>query len=190
MVIVYPIIKRLIDILASATVLVILSPIMLLIALVIKLQDGGPAIFKQNRVGKNGEEFLFYKFRSMPTATPNVVSSDVAKISITPFGKFIRRTNLDELPQLVNILKGDMSLIGPRPPIPSQQNLIRLRRDNGALSLRPGLTGWAQVNSYDYMIEEEKARLDGEYARRLSLSLDVKIVIKTLAYLTKTPPTY
>ncbi len=186
----YPVFKRLIDIAASSVVILLLSPIMLVVALLVRLQDGGPAIFKQKRVGKNGREFLFFKFRSMPVTTPNVESSDVKKLTVTPLGKIIRRTNLDELPQLFNILRGDMSLIGPRPPIPSQSGLVALRRENGALALRPGLTGWAQVNSYDFMPEEEKARLDGEYAHRLSFGMDVEIVLKTLLYLTKKPPTY
>lgn len=184
------VIKRIIDIVLAAIALIAFSPIMLFCALIIKMQDRGPALFKQLRTGKDGNEFLFLKFRSMPVNTPNVESSDVAKLKITPFGKFIRRTNLDELPQLLNILKGDMSIVGPRPPIPSQEKLIELRRKNGALTLRPGLTGWAQVNSYDYMPEEEKARLDGEYAQSVSLGMDVKIFLKTFQYLTKKPPTY
>lgn len=186
----YSVLKRLIDIAASLAVIILLSPIMLILALLVKLQDGGPALFKQKRVGINGNEFWFFKFRSMPVATPNVESSDVKKLTVTPLGKIIRRTNLDELPQLFNILKGDMSLIGPRPPIPAQTRLVALRRENGALALRPGLTGWAQVNSYDFMPEEEKARFDGEYAERLSLWMDIRIVLKTLVYLTKKPPTY
>lgn len=186
----YAILKRLIDIIASLLAIVLLSPIMLVVALLVKLQDGGPPIFKQTRVGRHGNEFLFFKFRSMPVSTPNVESSDVRKLTVTPLGKVIRRTNLDELPQLFNILKGDMSLIGPRPPIPGQAGLVALRRENGALALRPGLTGWAQVNSYDYMPEEEKARLDGEYAQRISLWMDIQIVFRTFVYLTKKPPTY
>ncbi|MFB2118262.1 sugar transferase [Parapedobacter sp. 2B3] len=186
----YPTLKRLIDIIASLGVILILSPVMLIIAVLVKLQDGGPALFKQKRVGRNGKEFIFLKFRSMPVATPNVESSDVKKLTVTPLGKVIRRTNLDELPQLFNILKGDMSLIGPRPPIPAQTGLVALRSENGALALRPGLTGWAQVNSYDFMPEEEKARFDGDYAQKLSLWMDIRVVLRTLVYLTKRPPTY
>lgn len=182
--------KRLIDVFASFGVLVLLSPVMLLVALVIFFQDFGPIIFKQQRVGKGGSGFWFYKFRSMPVNTPNVQSSDTKKLVITPFGKFIRRTSLDELPQLINILKGDMSLIGPRPPIPSQKELIRLRKENGALNCRPGLTGLAQINSYDFMPEEEKAKWDGIYASSISFIKDTKIVFKTLGYLTSPPPTY
>lgn len=186
----YPFFKRLIDILMSFGAILVLSPIFLIVGLFVILQDGGPAIFKQKRVGQDGREFLFFKFRSMPVNTPNVQSHETSKLKITPFGQFIRRTNIDELPQFFNILIGDMSLIGPRPPIPSQTELVEMRRANGALRLRPGLTGWAQVNSYDYMPEQEKARLDGEYTRNLSLGLDVRIVLRTFVYLTKKPPTY
>ena len=182
--------KRLIDIVASLAVLILLSPILLIIALIIYFQDFGPIIFKQQRVGKNGRIFLFYKFRSMPVNTPNVQSAETQKLNITPFGKFIRRSSLDELPQLVNIIKGDMSLIGPRPPIPSQENLVRLRKENGALTCRPGLTGLAQINSYNFMPEEKKAEWDGKYAQSISFINDTKIVLKTFKYLCSPPPTY
>jgi O-antigen biosynthesis protein WbqP len=187
---IYPLIKRLGDILLAILLLLLLLPIYILLALIIRLQDGGPAIFKQKRVGRNGQEFLFFKFRSMPISTPNVESCDTQKLQVTPFGKFIRRTNLDELPQFYNVLKGDMSFIGPRPPIPSQKELIEMRRANGALALQPGLTGWAQVNAFDGMPPEQKAAFDGEYAQRLSLGMDLLILVKTAVYFTKKPPTY
>lgn len=133
---------------------------------------------------------MFYKFRSMPLNNPNVESHQKHLIKITPFGKLIRRTNLDELPQFWNVLKGDMSFIGPRPPIPSQVHLINLRQSNESLMLRPGLTGWAQVNSYDNMPEEHKAKFDGEYAQGISLKMDLLIILKTVVYFTKKPPTY
>jgi O-antigen biosynthesis protein WbqP len=147
-------------------------------------------IFKQMRVGRGGNEFMFYKFRSMPLKTPIVESHLKDKLKITPFGKFIRRTNLDELPQFFNVLKGDMSFIGPRPPIPTQENLISLRKHNKSLFLKPGLTGWAQVNSYDNMPEDVKAKFDGEYAGRISIKMDILILFKTVIYFTKKPPTY
>lgn len=178
------------DILLSLTLLIILFPIFLIIGLIIRIQDGGSAIFKQKRIGKDGEEFLFYKFRSMPVSTPNLESHETKRLQITPFGKFIRRSNLDELPQFYNVLKGDMSFIGPRPPIPSQIDLIELRKINGSLYLKPGLTGWAQVNAYDGMPTEQKAAFDGEYAQRFSLLMDVLILFKTVGYFTKKPPTY
>ena len=160
----YLVFKRIFDVILAACLLVFLAPIYIIIAIVIRLQDGGPAFFKQMRIGKAGETFKFYKFRSMPLSTPIVESKDTNKLQITPFGKFIRRTNLDELPQFYNVLKGDMSFIGPRPPIPQQSDLIDLRKKNGAINLIPGLTGWAQVNSFDGMSVEQKAKFDGEYA--------------------------
>lgn len=183
-------IKRLFDIVLAVFLIILLLPLYFLIGIIIFIQDFGTPIFKQMRVGKNGKEFMFYKFRSMPLRTPNVESHEKDKLKITPFGKFIRRTNLDELPQFFNVLKGDMSFIGPRPPIPSQENLIKLRRENKSLFLKPGLTGWAQVNSYDNMPEEVKAKFDGEYAKRISLRMDLLILLKTAVYFTKKPPTY
>ena len=170
--------------------MVLLSPLFLLLAAIIFVQDLGNPIFKQKRVGLNGNMFMFYKFRSMPQNNPNVESHQRHLIKVTPFGKLIRRTNLDELPQFWNVLRGDMSFVGPRPPIPSQVSLINLRRSNGSLMLKPGLTGWAQVNSYDNMPEEHKAKFDGEYARRISLKMDLLILLKTVVYFTKKPPTY
>lgn len=182
--------KRLIDFLLSFFLLIVLSPLFFIIAIVVYLQDGGGPIFMQKRIGQSGKEFLFLKFRSMPLSTPNVESKDTNKIVITPFGKFIRRTNLDELPQFYNVLKGDMSFIGPRPPIPTQIDLIQMRKINGSLDLKPGLTGWAQVNSYDGMTSNEKAKFDGEYFKKKSFLFDCLILIKTVKYFTKRPPTY
>lgn len=183
-------IKRLFDIVLALVLIVALIPIYVIIAVIIFVQDFGTPIFKQIRIGKGGKEFMFYKFRSMPLKTPNVESHEKNKLTITPFGKFIRRTNLDELPQFFNVLKGDMSFIGPRPPIPSQANLIAMRKANKSLYLKPGLTGWAQVNSYDNMPEDVKAKFDGEYANRISLKMDILIFFKTVIYFTKKPPTY
>lgn len=186
----YFILKRFFDVIVASCLLVFLAPIYVIIAIVIRLQDGGPAIFKQTRIGKTGVTFEFYKFRSMPLSTPIVESKDAKKLQITPFGKFIRRTNLDELPQFYNVLKGDMSFIGPRPPIPQQFDLIDLRKKNGAINLNPGLTGWAQVNSFDGMTVEQKANFDGEYVLKISFLLDCIILLKTALYFTKKPPTY
>ncbi len=182
--------KRLIDIVASLGTALILLPFLIIVALIIWLQDFGPIFFTHKRVGKAGNEFNFIKFRSMPVNTPNVESHETEKLQITPFGKFIRRTNLDEIPQLINIIKGDMSLIGPRPPIPTQKELLKMRKENGALAIRPGLTGLAQINSYNNMPDEEKAEWDGKYAKKITFTRDTKIVLRTLLYLTKEPPTY
>jgi O-antigen biosynthesis protein WbqP len=186
----YSFVKRLVDVAFAFLLMVFLAPIYFVLALFIKVQDGGPSIFRQKRIGKNGEEFLFYKFRSMPVNTPNVESKEIQKLQVTTFGKFIRRTNLDELPQFYNVLKGDMSFIGPRPPISTQTELIELRRLNGSLNLRPGLTGWAQVNSYDGMPVIEKAKFDGEYACKISLNFELLILFKTVLYFLRKPPTY
>jgi O-antigen biosynthesis protein WbqP len=126
----------------------------------------------------------------MPADTGDVPSDKLGELEISSFGKFIRRTNLDELPQLFNILKGDMSLVGPRPSLPSQHELFALRRRNGALVCRPGLTGLAQVNSFDGMSVEQKACFDGRYAERITLLGDISIVLRTFSYLRKPPPVY
>ncbi len=186
----YLCIKRLIDIIVSSIALILLSPIMLIISAIVYLQDFHNPIFSQKRVGQKGALFILYKFRSMPVNIPNLESHVQEKLKITPFGKILRRSNLDEIPQLLNILKGDMSLIGPRPPISSQIDLIKLRSENRAILLKPGLTGWAQVNSFDNMPYYVKAELDGYYYENISFLLDVKIILMTLIYLTKKPPTY
>ena len=182
--------KRAFDIVAASLALVVLSPLLLLVALAIKAWDPGPVIFRQLRVGANGRPFQFYKFRSMPVNTGDIPSHQLAEIRLTWVGKFIRRTNIDELPQLWNILKGDMSVVGPRPPLPSQDDLVALRRDSGAIACRPGLTGWAQVRSYDGMSVAEKAAFDAEYARSVSFRKDAEIIVRTVAYLFKPPPKY
>lgn len=182
--------KRGMDVLAAGAALIALSPLMLAVAAAVRLGDPGPIIFRQRRVGADGRTFEFYKFRSMPVNTGDRPSDQLGEVRLTWIGRTIRRTNLDELPQLWNIVKGDMSLVGPRPPLPTQDDLIALRRANGALACRPGLTGWAQVNSFDGMSVAEKARMDGEYARQVSLARDLAIVARTFGYLLKPPPTY
>lgn len=182
--------KRVIDIVSSFICIILFLPLFLLVGLIIYLQDRGNPFFKQKRVGQHEEAFTLFKFRSMPLNTANVPSSEVSKITITPFGKFIRRTNLDELPQLFNILFGDMSIVGPRPGISSQYELTELRRKKNVYTCKPGLTGLAQVNSYDNMPESEKAHWDGLYANNITFTQDFKIVLKTFVYLTKKPPTY
>ena len=181
--------KRAFDLCFASLAVIFLSPILIVIALVIYLQDWGNPFFVQKRVGKNGIFFNMFKFRSMPLNTKNVPSTQVHQIKITPFGKLIRRTNLDELPQLFNIILGDMSIVGPRPAIPSQTRLTELRR-KGALSFRPGLTGWAQINSFDGMSIEQKASFDNDYAKKANLLMDFTIILRTFAYLLKPPPVY
>lgn len=182
--------KRAVDVVASLAVIVVLSVVLVLLALAARLSSPGPAIFRQTRVGRDGRPFTLLKFRSMPVDTGDIASDRIDAVAIRPFGRLIRRTNLDELPQLFNILRGDMSLIGPRPSLPSQTELVELRRANGALGCRPGLTGLAQVNSFDGMTIAQKAAWDGRYAARITLVRDIAIVWRTFGYLRRPPPTY
>lgn len=182
--------KRTLDVMLALIALVVLAPLLVLIGLLIVVTDPGSIIFSQQRVGRNGQLFRFFKFRSMPMGTKNVPSDQIGHIKLTWFGNLLRRSNLDELPQLINILRGDMSVVGPRPPIPSQIELIELRAASGALSCRPGLTGLAQVSSYDGMTIAEKARYDALYATNISLLGDLRIVLRTFSYLMRPPPVY
>ncbi len=182
--------KRLLDIVIAICALIAVSPALLLTWIAIALEDGFPCIFRQERVGRHKKGFTIYKFRSMPKETKHVASKDATKLSVTRVGRFIRRTNLDELPQLFNILKGDMSVVGPRPALASQTELIEQRTRRDVYDLKPGLTGLAQVNSYDDMPEEEKVEWDSKYAQEVSFLTDVKIILKTFIYLLKPPPAY
>ena len=178
-------IKRALDVAISLVSLIVLSPLLLLIALLIKLESKGPVIFRQKRYGKNKEFFEILKFRTMRTDAPkDVPTNDLrgAKSYITRVGKVLRKTSLDELPQLWNILRGDMSLIGPRPALWNQYDLMELRDQYGASSIRPGLSGWAQVNGRDYLSRdlEKKARRDGEYANNISFGFDLKCFLLTI----------
>ena len=183
-------VKRLIDIAAAVMVLLILLPVLVLIALAIRIEDGGDSFYVSQRVGKGGTLFRFIKFRSMPINTASTPSSKGRELTITRIGTFIRRTNIDEIPQLLNIVRGDMSLVGPRPCIPEQSELIELRRRSGAIKCRPGLTGLAQIKAYDDMPVEEKAQYDAEYASEITFAKDIKIIFGTLSYLRKPPPVY
>lgn len=182
--------KRWFDVVFALTAILAFLPVLVFIALLIKLYDPGPVIFRQKRTGLNGDVFDFYKFRSMPVNTGNIPSDQLGGVKLTWVGKFIRRTNVDELPQLVNILKGDMSIVGPRPPLPTQCELIEYRRQNGALFCRPGLTGLAQISSFNGMKVIEKADFDGRYSRSISFRNDLMIIFKTFGYLLKPPPVY
>lgn len=178
-------IKRLLDVVFSALMLIVLLPVLLLIALLIKLDSKGPVIFQQKRVGKGKKYFNIYKFRTMRTDTPSEVpTNDLrgAEAYITKVGGFLRKTSLDELPQLLNILKGDMSFIGPRPALWNQFELIELRDKYGANDVLPGLSGWAQVNGRDILSLEDdrKAECDGEYVKNLSFAFDVKCILLTV----------
>jgi len=163
---------------------------MILISLLIKLFDLGPIFFKQQRVGMNGKLFYMYKFRSMPVNTKNIASDKIKELNLNFVGKFIRRTNIDELPQLLNILKSDMSFVGPRPSLSSQNDLIEIRLKKGVLSFKPGMTGLAQISSYNGMSVNTKVDFDKEYINSISFTTDVSIILKTFCYLLKPPPLY
>ena len=172
--------KRVIDLIVSCIALIVLSPLMLFVALLIRVTDPGPIIFKQSRVGKDGLLFAFYKFRSMSINTGDISSDKVGEINIGLIGKAIRRTSIDELPQLFSILKGEMSFVGPRPALFNQDDLITLRTEKGVDKLVPGVTGWAQVNGRDDLSISEKVDLDWKYLNRQSFWFDLQILWVTL----------
>lgn len=179
----YKYLKRPLDFLISLIALVILSPIFLIIAVWIKLNSKGPVFFRQKRVGKNKELFEIYKFRSMRTDTPSDMATHLLNdpdAFITSSGKFLRKTSLDELPQLINIIKGDMAIIGPRPALWNQYDLIEERDKYGANEVRPGLTGWAQINGRDELEIPVKAKLDGDYIQNISILFDLKCFFGTI----------
>ena len=181
-------IKRFLDIVISLAALVVLSPVLLIVAVLIKLDSPGPVLFAQKRFGKNRTFVQIYKFRSMRTDTPRDVPTDALKGAnsfITPLGNVLRKTSLDELPQLWNILRGDMSLIGPRPALWNQEDLMALRDQHGASMIRPGLSGWAQVNGRDAIELEQKAQYDGEYAQNVSFLFDLKCLWMTVVKVMK-----
>ena len=183
-------VKRIFDVAAASAALVALSPLLAVVAASIRLEDGGPVFFRQVRVGERGRPFRIYKFRSMPVNSRDLPSAAAATLRVTRVGRFIRRTNIDELPQLLNVLRGEMSIVGPRPALSTQEELCARRAALGADACRPGLTGLAQVNSYDGMPEAEKARWDGEYAGAISAAGDLRIILRTFGYLARRPPVY
>ena len=174
--------KRVLDFLISLFAFIILSPLFLIVSVGVLISDGSPVFFRQKRVGKNNELFEIYKFRTMKRGTENVASNDLsdADVKITRFGKILRATSIDELPQLLNILNGSMSLIGPRPLIPEETRIRELREKYNVYSVRPGITGWAQVNGRDNVSAEKKALLDKEYVEKQSLMFDIKIFFMTI----------
>ncbi|MDH5084120.1 sugar transferase [Clostridium perfringens] len=174
--------KRVFDFSMSLIAIIVFSPIILIISLLVKLTSKGPVFFKQRRIGKNNEEFNILKFRSMRIDTPNVATHLLKdpSVFITPLGKFLRKTSLDELPQLINILKGEMSIVGPRPALYNQYDLKDMRTKVGVHKLVPGLTGWAQINGRDEIPLEEKVALDKEYMIIQSFWMDIKIIFMTI----------
>lgn len=176
-------IKRLIDIILSLIGLIILSPIFLILIITIKLDSKGPVLFKQKRIGINKTHFNILKFRTMKIDTPKDTPTHLLgnpEQYITKMGRFLRKTSLDELPQIWNIFVGHMSIIGPRPALWNQYDLIAERDKYGVNDVPPGLTGWAQINGRDELPIESKSKLDGEYVERMSPWMDVKCFFGTI----------
>lgn len=179
----YGVVKRILDCFFAAIALLFAALPMLCIALAVKLTSKGSAVFKQPRVGKNGELFECLKFRSMYVNAPSsCATAELAKADsyITPIGRLLRKTSLDELPQLINILKGEMSFIGPRPLIPEEEFIHRERKKNGVYNLRPGISGLAQIKGRDLVQPAEKVKLDTEYLNKIGLIEDIYILLQTV----------
>ena len=180
--------KRLLDIILSGCAIVILSPLLLIIAVAIKIDDPGPVLFRQKRVGIHKTHFSIMKFRTMKMDTPKDTPTHLLENPeqyITKVGKFLRKSSLDELPQIFQIFTGKMSIIGPRPALWNQLDLIAERAKYGANDVRPGLTGWAQINGRDELPIEVKARFDGEYVEKLSFFFDCKCFFGTIVSVLK-----
>lgn len=178
----YNVMKRAIDFVLSLLGLIILSPVFLVLILAIKLDSPGPVLFKQKRVGIHKSHFMILKFRTMRIDTPKDMPTHLLQNPeqyITKVGKFLRKTSLDELPQIVNILKGDMAVVGPRPALWNQFDLIAERDQYGANDIRPGLTGWAQINGRDELEIPVKAALDGEYVKKMGPLMDLRCFLGT-----------
>jgi len=179
----YQPLKYTVDHLLSLILLVPLAPILALVAVAIRLESRGPALYKQTRVGQFGRHFTIYKFRSMKLDTPVLSTEEMQRQNFSPFtriGPLLRKSNLDELPQIFNILKGEMSFIGPRPALPSQHDVNTLRREMGVEMARPGITGLAQVRGRDDLDTPTKVECDARYCRTMSLWIDAGIVFYTI----------
>ena len=179
----YRVFKRFLDFILSLLAFCALSPLLAAISIAVKLDSKGPVLFRQKRVGKDKTHFEMLKFRTMRTDTPKDMPTHLLEnpdAFITKVGAFLRKTSLDELPQLLNIIKGEMSVVGPRPALWNQFDLVEERDKYGANSIRPGLTGWAQVNGRDELEIPVKAKFDGEYVQKMSFLFDVKCILKTV----------
>jgi O-antigen biosynthesis protein WbqP len=173
--------KRLFDLILAVSAVLVLGLLLVLVALLVKLTSKGPVLYWSERVGRNNQIFMMPKFRSMWVGTPAVATHLLADPAtyFTPIGSFLRKSSLDELPQLWSILKGDMSFVGPRPALFNQDDLIALRTQYGVHELVPGLTGWAQINGRDELPIPQKVKLDAEYLQRRSLGFDLRILWRT-----------
>jgi len=174
--------KRFFDVISSIILLLLFIPLWIIIPILIKLDSPGRVIFKQKRVGQYSKYFIIYKFRTMKEGTPDIPTDKLKeqdKLN-TRIGIFLRRFSLDEIPQLINILKGDMSFVGPRPALYNQPLLIKLRKENGVDKIRPGVTGLAQISGRDSLSIPEKVKYDTDYVKKMSLFLDIKIFLGTI----------
>ena len=186
-------IKCLLDTVLSIFGIIILSPVLLLTAVIIFLDDPGPVLFSQYRAGRWHRPFRIYKFRTMKLNTPSVSTEELRQMNISPYtrlGPVLRRLSLDEIPQLFNVLRGEMSLIGPRPALMSQHRVLAGRKKLGIQSLRPGLTGLAQINGRDDLSDDEKVYYDKSYLDKFSFSQDLSIMIETLRIIFKSRGAY
>jgi len=184
----YLVVKRFLDLILSLIGFMLLSPVFVIIIIAIKLDSKGPILFRQKRVGIKKSHFNILKFRTMRIDTPKDTPTHLLQNPeqyITKVGAFLRKTSLDELPQILNIIAGQMSIIGPRPALWNQDDLIVERDKYGANNVRPGLTGWAQINGRDELPIDVKAKLDGEYVQRMSLWFDIKCFFKTITSVLK-----
>ncbi|AMH89291.1 glycosyl transferase [Streptococcus mitis 17/34] len=184
----YSVIKRLGDITLSLIGIIVLCPIFIIIIIAIKLDSEGPAIFKQKRFGLHKKSFYVLKFRTMKVESPKYVATRDLHNSeqwITRVGSVLRKTSLDELPQLCNILVGNMSIVGPRPVAINELDVVEARDKYGANDVLPGLTGWAQINGRDNLSTDMKAKLDGYYVKHRSLIMDIKCIVRTIPYVLK-----
>ena len=185
---IYTKVKRALDFILSLCACIILSPILIVLCIAIKIDSRGPVLFKQKRVGIHKTYFSIYKFRTMRIDTPKDMPTHMLKDPdqyITKVGRFLRRSSLDELPQLFNILKGDMSFVGPRPALWNQDDLVAERDKYGANDVIPGLTGWAQINGRDELEIPVKAALDGEYVRKMGFWFDTRCILGTFTSVLK-----
>ena len=190
----YLFVKRAIDIIVSLCGLIILSPLIAIIVLIIKFDSPGPAFFRQKRIGKDNKIFIIYKFRTMKIDTPDVAKEVLLNKGISSYmtriGPFLRKSLIDEIPQLINVLKGDMSLVGPRPALYNQYDLIEMRTKVGVHTLRPGMTGWAVIVGGEDLSLDEKVKADEYYLKNMSFTFDLKIILMTFGLFRKTKGIY
>ena len=178
----YAPLKRAADIAGALLLLTVFGPLMLALAIVIRLDSPGPALFRQRRIGRGSREFVIFKFRTMSAGTPDLAShlmAEQAASHVTRSGRVLRRTSLDELPQLINVLRGDMTFIGPRPALWNQFDLVAMRQAAGVDALKPGVTGWAQINGRDDIPMDLKVALDRHYLERCGAVMDLRVLFLT-----------